>query len=579
MKTYLSILVSVFMLLLSGCSKDFLDRLPETDISPQLYFNTENDLIVYTNSFYDDLPGTDTYGADNESDNIEPSAISLLMSGKRTVPGSASEAGWTWQSLRNVNFFLENYQKAAVSQEIKDKYAGLARFFRAWFYFKKVQQFGDVPWYSSSLHVNSPELYKGRDPRALVTDSIRADLDFAIAHLGAEKNISRINKWSALALKSRVCLFEGTFRKYHDELNLASTADALLQEAQEAAAQIMQSGLYKLYSTGQPTQDYQNLFTAESANTDEVILAEVYDASFNKTHTGNGAYTSPTLGNPGFTKSFVNSYLMQDGSSFTNRPDADKLLFGEEVKNRDPRLAQTLRTPGYKRTGTTTVLNPDFTNALTGYQCIKYVTGTNQDGYNSNTNDLPVFRYAEVLLNYAEAKAELGSFTQSDADLSINALRARVGMAPMQAGALVTDAYQRSLYTHSVSNLIVEVRRERRIELAMEGFRYHDIMRWKEGHLLAETFQGMYFPGKGTFDLDGNGKDDFALVDEKPASPIAGIQYYILGNDKALSDGNSGKIIVHPTTVKVFDENKDYLYPLPSSELTLNTNLVQNPNW
>jgi hypothetical protein len=567
------------MLLFSGCSKDFLDRLPETDISPQLYFNTENDLIVYTNSFYDDLPGTSTYGADNESDNIEPSAISLLMSGKRTVPGSASEAGWTWQSLRNVNFFLENYQRAAVSQEIKDKYAGLARFFRAWFYFKKVQRFGDVPWYSSSLHVNSPELYKGRDPRALVTDSIRADLDFAIAHLGAEKNISRINKWSALALKSRVCLFEGTFRKYHDELNLASTADALLQEAQEAAAQIMQSGLYKLYSTGQPTQDYQNLFTAESANTDEVILAEVYDASFNKTHTGNGAYTSPTLGNPGFTKSFVNSYLMQDGSSFTNRPDADKMVFSEEVKNRDPRLAQTLRTPGYKRIGTTTVLNPDFTNALTGYQCIKYVTGTNQDGYNSNTNDLPIFRYAEVLLNYAEAKAELGSLTQGDVDLSINALRTRVGMAPMQVGALVTDVYQKSLYTHSVSNLIVEVRRERRIELAMEGFRYHDIMRWKEGHLLAETFQGMYFPSKGTFDLDGNGKDDFALVDEKPASPVAGIQYYILGNDKALSDGNSGKIIVHPTTVKVFDESKDYLYPLPSSELTLNTNLVQNPNW
>uniref|UniRef100_F4CBG8 RagB/SusD domain-containing protein n=1 Tax=Sphingobacterium sp. (strain 21) TaxID=743722 RepID=F4CBG8_SPHS2 len=579
MKTYLLILVSVLMLLFSGCSKDFLDRLPESDISPQLYFNTENDLIVYTNSFYDDLPGTSIYGADNESDNIEPSAISLLMSGKRTVPGSASDAGWTWQSLRNVNFFLENYQKAAVSQEIKDQYAGLARFFRAWFYFKKVQRFGDVPWYSSSLNVNSPELYKARDPRVLVVDSIRADLDFAIAHLGAEKNISRINKWTALALKSRVCLFEGTFRKYHDELNLISTAEALLQEAQEAAAQIMQSGLYKLYSTGQPTQDYQNLFTAESANTDEIILAEVYDASFNKTHTANGAYTSPTLGNPGFTKSFVNSYLMKDGSSFTNRPDADKMVFSEEVKDRDPRLAQTLRTPGYKRTGTNTVLNPDFTNALTGYQCIKYVTGVNQDGYNSNTNDLPVFRYAEVLLNYAEAKAELGSFTQSDADLSINLLRARVGMAPMQVGALVTDAYQRSLYAHDVSNLIVELRRERRVELAMEGFRYHDIMRWKEGHLLAETFQGMYFPGKGTFDLDGNGNDDFALVDEKPANPIAGIQYYILGNDKALSEGNSGNLIVHPTTVKVFDENKDYLYPLPSSELTLNENLVQNPNW
>lgn len=578
MKRYF-IIIAIGLALFTSCKKDFLDRLPESSISPQKFFNTENDLIIYTNSFYNDLPGTSVYSDDNNSDNVEPSAISTLMAGKTTVPGDASSAGWTWGSLRNINYFLENYNHAQISGTLKNKYAGLARFFRAWFYFNKMKRFGDMPWYSTSLDVNSPELYKARDPRTLVTDSIVADLNFAIQSLDTKTSISRVTKWTALALKARVCLFEGTYRKYHTEMGLQSSASDLLKLSYQAADQLMTSGTYKLYTTGHPDVDYQNLFIAESAIPDEIILAEVYDAAMSKLHAANGVFITATLGNPGLTKPLINSYLMKDGTSFTLKPGYDNLMFAQEVQGRDPRLSQTIRTPGYTRIGTTAVLIPDFTNALTGYQCIKYVTGTNQDGFTTNTNDLPDFRYAEVLLNFAEAKAENGELSQADVDRSINLLRARVGVAALQLSNIQTDPYQQQLYTNVTDPKIIEVRRERRVELAMEGFRYYDILRWKEGHLLADTFQGMYFSRKGIFDLDGNGVNDFAIVDAKPATPDKTLQYYILGTDHTLSNGSSGNIIVHPSLTKTFTDPKNYLYPLPTTELVLNPNLKQNTGW
>jgi len=578
MKRYLYIL-TIALAFFTSCKKDFLNRLPESSISPQKFFNTENDLIIYSNSFYNDLPGSSVYSDDVNSDNIEPSAISTLMSGKTTVPGDASSAGWTWGSLRNINYFLEHYNHAQISDPLKKKYAGLAKFFRAWFYFNKMKRFGDVPWYSTSLDVNSTELYKARDSRTLVTDSVIADLNYAIQTLDTKTSVSRVTKWTALALKSRVCLFEGTYRKYHTEINLQPSAAGLLMQASQAADQLMTGGVYKLYNTGHPNTDYQNLFIADNAIADEIILAEVYDATLNKLHAANGIYITATLGNPGLTKPLINSYLMKDGTPFTLQPGYDTEMFSDEVKNRDPRLAQTIRTPGYARTGTTAILIPDFTNALTGYQCIKYVTGTNQDGFTTNTNDLPVFRYAEVLLNYAEAKAEAGEFTQQDADRSINLLRARVGVAPLQVANIQADPYQQKLYTYVNDPKIIEIRRERRVELAMEGFRYYDVLRWKEGHLLTDIFQGMYFSHKGIFDLDGNGVNDFAIVDVKPANPDKTIQYYVLGSDHTLSGGSSGNIIVHPTIIKTFLEPKNYLFPLPTTELVLNPKLTQNPGW
>ncbi|MEC5146160.1 RagB/SusD family nutrient uptake outer membrane protein [Chitinophaga sp. 212800010-3] len=573
---YISILLPG-LAILSSCAKDYLDRSPISQIEPGKFFNTEKDLEIYTNGFYTYLPGSSVFQADGSSDNVECSN-SALIAGKLPLPNSAGDADWTWDRLRNINYFLENYRRAQAPDSVKEQYAGMAKMFRAMFYFDKVKRFGDVPWYSTSLNEASPELYNPRTPRKQVFDSILSDIDYAIAHLPAIRNISRVSKWAALALKARVCLYEGTYRKYHDELNLGAQANSLLQAAVDASSALFTSG-FKLYSTGNPNQDYLNLFAAENANTDEYILAEVYDNTLAKRHAANGVFTVSTLAMPGFTKSFVNGFLMKDGTPFSAQPGYAQETFLQETANRDPRMAQIMRTPGYMRIGTTKKLVPDFSVAQTGYQCVKFVTGTDQDGYNTNTNDLPVFRYAEVLLNYAEAKAELGQFTQADADKSINLIRRRAGMPNLNIAAIIPDPEVSNLYKHTSDPIILEVRRERRIELAMEGFRYQDLMRWKEGHLLAEQFLGMYCPAKGEIDMDGDGKTDVAVVDQKPANPNPAVQYYILGSDHELTGGDKGNIWVYPHQVKTFDEKKNYLFPLPVNEILLNPALVQNPFW
>lgn len=577
-KQLLAYTLLVLVAVSGACKKDFLERRPLSDIAPQDFFNTEKDLEIYTNSLYGNLPGTDIYSADNTSDNVETASTNEVVAGRHIVKTSAGEAGWNWGALRNINYFLNSYQKAAIPDSVKNHYAGIARFFRALFYLEKVQRFGDVPWYSYPLEANSPELYKARDSRVLVVDSILADLDFAAAKIKAGKNVSRITKWAALALKARVCLFEGTYRKYHSELGL-SGADELLQKAADAAKAIMDGGMYKLYSTGKPETDYLNLFAADAANTDEVILARVYDRTLNKTHTANGAFTVSTLGAPGLTKALINSYLMKDGTPFSAVPNYATMPYWEEVKNRDPRLAQTIRTPGYKRIGTNVPLVPDYSDALTGYQGIKFVTGTDQDGFNSNSNDLPIFRYAEVLLIYAEAKAELHQLTQGDADKSVNVIRTRAGMPFLILAGLTADPVLVQHNPGVTDPAILEVRRERRVELAIEGFRYQDLMRWKLGALLAQRFLGAYFPGKGEFDLDGDGKNDIAIVDARPDNPVKGLQYFILKPDRALTEDTKGNIIVHPVDIKKFESPKHYLFPLPLTEMLLNKNLTQNPDW
>lgn len=570
-------LILVFSLLLGACDDDFLTRTPQSEISPEVFFKTEEDLRIYTNGFYNYLPGTDIYMDDLTSDNVKQGSVNQVVAGNRIVPTSAGEAGWTWGQLYNINYFLNNYERANVSDEIKNHYGGIGRFFRAFFYFQKIKRFGDVPWYSKPLNEESEDLYKPRDSREVVIDSVLSDLNFAIEHLRDNKNVTRINKWTALALKSRVALYEGTYRKYHTRLNMGNTSEDLLREAVEAAEEIMDSNEYNIYSTGNPESDYMNMFAAEEANTTEYILARVYDREFNRATPLNQVFTSPTRGTPGLTKSLIDSYLMDDGSRFSSQAGYPEIPFWEETQDRDPRLSQTIRTPGYTRIGEEEPVLPNFSNAFTGYQNIKFVMGPDRDG-GGNTNDLPIFRYAEVLLNFAEAKAELGELTQQDVDRSINRLRDRVNMPHLQLAGLTADPLLDNQYENVSDPVILEVRRERRVELVMEGFRYDDLMRWEEGPLLEETFKGMYFPSTGEFDLDNDGEDDVAVVDD-PSNTVSGLQNIVLSSELALSDGNEGMIIVHPNLDKTFEEPKDYLYPLPIEELQLNDELEQNPGW
>jgi hypothetical protein len=255
--------------------------------------------------------------------------------------------------------------------------------------------------------------------------------------------------------------------------------------------------------------------------------------------------------------------------------------FPAEVKNRDPRMAQTIRTPGYKRRGGTTLLVPDFKSALTGYQCIKFVTTADQDGYLGNTNDLPIIRLAEVMLNYAEAKAELGSFTTADAALSINPIRKRAGLPDFNVAAVPSDPVLLSQYEKAMDPLILAIRRERRVELVMEGFRRDDMLRWKEGPVLARSYKGMYVAAFGNKDFNGDGAVDVGIYQSSTSvpSPISGVQYLYISPNFALTNGTSGYLDLHPGEYRSFDEQRDYLNPLPTTEILLNPKLDQNIGW
>lgn len=576
-------LVVVATLLFAACDDDFLERYPTASVSPPTFFKSENDFKAYTNLFYSYLPGGSAiYG--ESADNIVKSSVDREISGTRLIPTTDSK--WSWEPLRHINFLLnsenvKNYKDPAI----RDKYVGLARFFRAHFYFEKVRWYGDVPWYSVVIETSDKEnLFKPRDSRVLVMDSVLADIDFAIEHLDETKSVERVTKWTALALKSRICLYEGTWRKYHTEFALPD-AEFFLNECVEASQALMQSGMYKVYTgTGGPSgKPYQDLFAHLTLDpvADEVILGRRYSEELGLKHGLQFYITARTQGKPGLEKRLVDSYLMADGSRFTDIPGYETMEFYDEVQNRDPRLAQTIRTPGYTRIGSSTPLAPDFEATMTGYQPIKWMNIPAYDGNNQSIQDLLLFRFGEVLLNYAEAKAELGTLTQGDIDISIKLLRDRVGMPnlDMAVANASPDPYLQSMYprvTGSNAGVILEIRRERRIELVMENnLRWEDLMRWKEGHLLTAPFKGMYFPGPGLYDLDRNGSVDVEVYSgSKP--PSTG-PYQIPVSD--LSEGTKGNIVTNKNIVKTFNENRDYLWPLPIEDLTLNPNLTQNPHW
>ena len=579
---------------LSSCD-DWIDKSPLSDITEENYFRTETDLQLFSNGFYNSILNKSPY--DEQSDVYVQQELSDEMLGgeNRIVP--ASGGGWSWTALRSVNTLLGNVDKCEDA-EAAVKYTALARFFRAYFYYDKVKRFGDVPWYDKELFSDDPDLYKARDSRELVMTNMLADIDYAIENLPTKEEETsspfRVNRWAALALKSRFCLYEGTYRKYHNLTLEGNDYAYYLQQAADAAEELINSGEYRLYSTDNPEEDYLTLFAEEDANPDEYILAIKFDYGMSVYHNATAHTLVPTQGRPGLTRKLVNTYLMKDGTRFTDREGWETMPFTEEVKDRDPRLAQSIRTPGYHRIGQTDILAPDLSVSVTGYQPIKYVqdptaSGGQVDRNDRSTCDLPVFRLAEVMLNFAEAKAELGTLTQEDLDKSVNEIRDRVGMPHLdmaQANAN-PDSYLSSAdygYTNvagSNQGVILEIRRERAIELTQEGFRFDDLVRWKAGACINQSIMGMYFPGAGEYDLSGDGQIDVVLYDEGDTEPeVPDAQVYQIGSDIILSEGDHGYVDYHHDIVRTaFNEERDYLYPIPINERSLNPNLTQNPGW
>lgn len=577
-----------------------LTHTPLAALSPETFFSNESELQAFSNTFYTTLT---VGGFDEISDMLTKNVLSDEIMGTRTIPNSGG--GWSFTALRNFNTLIE-YSVNCPDEKIRTQYVALARFFRANFYFEKVKRFGDVPWYDKQLGSEDPDLYKPRDSREFVMDKVIEDLDFAIANLPDTKDLYRITKWTALALKSRACLFEGTFRKYHAGKNTLATlpADAkpytyYLELSAAASEEIMNTSGYGIYRGSSKSTAYRDLFLGDPNNDnnafgEEVILARDYNKSLTILHNAT-FFTIGNYGNQSMTRKMACTYLMADGSRYTSQPGWETKPFIEETKNRDPRMAQSIRTPGYKRIDGTEVLAPNFTQVITGYQPTKYMLGLNADAdrFEQSNQDLHIYRYAEILLNYAEAKAELGILEQSDIDRSIKLLRDRVGMPNMNKSeieGLGSDPFLLAPETgypnvagQPQEALILEIRRERSVELFDEDMRHTDLIRWRNCQAYNHKFLGFYMAdAEGQHDLDGNGTIDVWFYSDKApdANQIpTGCVVRKIGEQTYFTEGKSGYIIANPVVDGNWNDEKDYYYPIPIDERSLNPNLTQNLNW
>lgn len=587
MKRYF-LLIFLIATLFVSCK---LEQEPVSTASESAVFGSQQGLNLYTNSFYSILPGRTT-SLDAMSDYMAIKSVNTFV--QQGAFTSTLSTGWTWTDLRNINYFIANCKDPKVALDIRKNYVAIAKFFRAYFYFEKVKRFGNVPWIGKPLEISDEILFGGRDPRTLVMDSVLADIDYACANIKSTVDPTRslVTKYVAYALKSRICLFEGTFRKYHTELNLQNTASTWLNNATTAAQAVMDAGIYSVYTAGGAGKSYRTVFT-NGTPVNEVMLAAICDLPLSVLNDANWYWTSGTYGDKAsFTRTFINTYLNLDGTPFTNNPDYPTLVFKDEVKNRDLRLKQTIRLGDYKRTsgGVQVPAPPLFSYTFTGYMPIKWtLDDMYYDTRDLNINSISEFRYAEVLLNYAEAKAELGSLTDADWAKTVGVLRTRGGITGgISTKPTVVDPYLVANYFPGITDpVILEVRRERGIELCLEGFRFADILRWKRGELMNQEWNGFYVPELNKpMDLNEDGILDVAFFQgTKPSPAVSGVTYVDVSptasgkvNSQLLKNGTSGELTWMNNITRKW-EDKMYYYPIPKTDLITNPNLGQNPGW
>lgn len=529
-----------------------IDRQPETEIPDSGFWNTENDLINASNRLYQELDGD---WIDNRADDAVNTAPNAVSTGNRSVPSTSADWNDRYDEIFTANNILEKGLKAKVTEAVRNRWFAESRFFRAYAYFKLLKIYGDVPLLLKTLQVNSPELYMPRTPRAEVIRQIYDDLDFAAQWLPRRADLpaaqwGRVTKSCAWALKARAGLYEGTRGKFHG--NVADWQNHL-NTAIAACNSVMGEG-HTLFS------NYGNLFVQAGegpANT-ENILVKVYGVSKDNLLLGHNHSRNLENGQLAPTRNLVREYLYSDGLPAYNVdgttpsatrsplfvPEANETSYNTLLDNRDPRVGFS-----YFRNVELAYQGPWVPKTSLGIRTAiapkKGFNTIDQNITNAATVDRILIRYAEVLLTLAEAKFELnGTISDADLNLTVNALRTRAGFAPKLTNAFVT--------TNNLS-MREEIRRERTVELAMEGFRYDDLIRWKMAEtVLPQTLLGAKF-----------------ITAE-----------WVGTNQNSLNLNADRILIVEPSTTRSFRVNRDYLYPIPLNEIALsNGNVVQNPNW
>lgn len=559
-----------------GCNKDFLDRVPQDQISAPAFWKTPNDLQLYVNNLYDRLGKNSFTLQDGGSDNALLSNYkSDRMLGQ--VLSTTDAIGDEYTYIRRVNIMITNMDR--VTDPDGDQYKGEAYYFRAFHYFNVLQRVGAAQIVKEPLNAGDKKLYEVlRSPRNLVADFILSDLDKAISLLKTKSELrtsnqeQRITKDAALAFKSRVALYEGSWEKYHNGTPFGvpdADYNKYFTAAAEAAKTLIDEFGYKL------DDDYQSVFRHHELSgtpiaSDEIIFARQFDHVKYNTNWAAAGEQMNTWPHGGYTRSAIRSYLCTDGLpiSVSSLYVGDTSLYNI-TKNRDPRLAMTIYTPGelWRVSGTgdsswfpDPFLGPNGGTFVTGYVSQKFYIPDvfETPGQNRLTWDhiTIYFRYGEVLLNYAEAKAELGQLDQAAADISINQLRSRpsVQMVPLTVGSIVTDPDWPD-WGYPLSPLLQEVRRERRIELLGENFRFDDLMRWAAAKLITgQNYRGGYY---------GPVLKQMPKMTDK----LRDADNYLQPFKDFLPEGYQ------------FDPNRDYLLPFPVDEIILNPKLTQNPGW
>ncbi|GAB3014295.1 RagB/SusD family nutrient uptake outer membrane protein [Niabella terrae] len=571
----LTAIVSTGVLILagiSGCTK-MLDQNYQTTITDPVFWKDSSDLIRGTNYLYTSVPDFGTPLEDLNSDfsaDVFGGSLNAISDGSRTVP--SSDASWNnaYTYIRAANNILE--KAASIPNGPMTQYCiAQARFFRALAYFRLVRAYGDVPYIEKTISGREdPLLYTPRTDRRIVVDNIYADLDFAASvcpqadELPASPGVAgttgreygRITRSAALALKSRVALYEGSWEKYHGEPELTGAKDPVkhFTIARDAAQTIMNEDKHGLF-TGTGAMSFQDLFRYPGETYEknkENILVRLYGKDISNNVANNGGYMRGNLtdGRNAATRAFVLTALYSDGLPAGKSPlDSNGKETGllTDYQNRDPRLVQTLFKVGDPYASIAGG-NPQYRNTYYYHQQ-KYWTG--QADFLASPNiylDYIAIRYGEVLLNFAEATFELNNgITDADLDKSINLLRQRATHNDVSKLALLTNAF---VTAHGLS-MRDEIRRERSVELAYEGFRYWDLIRWKtaETELVKPLLERKYFAG-----LDYGGSTQPTML--------------------------NGYVLIQAADKRSFDPQKDYLWPLPSGQIGLSNNtLTQNPNW
>ncbi len=536
---------------LVSCKKNFLDRYPMDEVTDANYWETEDHIKYAANACYANIKSKNTVDMENMGDNtVWPTVTDYQRIGSGNFGNDLAPTNTEWANMYDAvarcNMFLANYKKAKMPETLRERYAGEVRFIRAYLYSYLTLFYGDVQLIDKPLVPGDPELYGTRQPRAEGVDFMLKDLDSAAVKLPVtytdKADYGRITKGAALALKARVALYNQRW-----------------EVAAKAAQDVIDLKWYSLYDNGNKSTSYWELFSykgeqSKNAANRESILVRLCapELSMHNLSREIQVPDQEIRWNP--TKSLVDAYLCTDGKTIQNSTLYKEEKYTDVWENRDPRMAQTILKPGSAWKGLddgdadnlpNTVYNlPKFRSdkkgavTVTGYYFTKYCEPTAVSTVSKDETDIILIRYAEVLLTLAEAKMELGTLTQADLDETINKLRERVGMHPMLLSEL----------TAWNMDLREEIRRERRVELALEGQRYFDILRWKQGNLLAADIKGM--------------KKSFAPVPADVANRPTDADGYIIFSSN-----------------RKFEDPKNYLWPISLVQFQRNPNLGQNTGW